>query len=216
MIRVNVICEGSTEESFVSRILNPYFYTKNIQLIPRNLGSGSSYGKLKSNIIQWLKEDQGAYVTTLFDVYGMGYKYPGYEAYRTLAPLKKASALEQAFKEDIERSSISVYRFIPHFQLHEFEALLFANCAIAEEFLSLDYKFKPGVLQIIKDAFESPEHINDSPQTAPSKRIEAIIPNYQKKLDGILIAEAIGLETIKSECPHFGAWISQLEGLKEL
>lgn len=213
MIRVNIICEGATEENFVSQVLYPHFILRNILVIPRNIGTGSSYGKLKFNIIQWLKQDTGAYVTSLLDIYGMGTKYPGYEENKGLEAYQKATAIEQAVKVDIEKTGISVYRFIPHFQLYEFEALLFSDCIVLEEFLALDYTFQPGSLQNIKNAFASPEHINDSPLTAPSKRILSIIPTYEKVTDGILVAEAISLETIRAQCTHFGTWLTQLENL---
>ena len=216
MIRINIICEGTTEENFVSKVLYRHFILKNILVTPRNIGTGSSYGKLKVNVIQWLKEDPGAYVTTLIDIYGMGNKYPGYEENRDLVAYQKATALEQAFNQDIEETGISVYRFIPHFQLHEFEAILFSDCAVLEDFLSLDYNFPSGSLQNIRDKFASPEHINDSPLTAPSKRILAVIPTYEKVADGILIAEAISLETMRTQCVHFGSWLTKLENLSDV
>ena len=127
----------------------------------------------------------------------------------------KAVNIEEAFKNDIEKSGQSVYRFIPYFQLHEFEAILFSDCVTMEDFLSLDYNFPVGSLQNIRNKFESPEHINDSPLTAPSKRILAIIPSYEKVADGILIAEAISLDTIRKECAHFSSWLNMLENLSD-
>jgi len=216
VIRVNVICEGSTEENFVSKILYPHFILRNIVVTPRSIGTGSSYGKLKFNVIQWLKEDTGAYVTTLLDIYGMGLKYPGYEESKDLQAYQKAINIEKAFKEDIEKAGLSVYRFVPHFQLYEFEAVLFSDCGILEEFLALDYSFPAGSLQEIRNKFDSPEHINDSPLTAPSKRILSIVPSYEKVADGILIAEAISLDTIREQCSHFNNWITKLENLPQI
>jgi hypothetical protein len=210
------VCEGATEENFVTRVLYPHFILKNILVTPRNIGTGSSYGKLKFNVIQWLKQEAGAYVTTLLDIYGMGNKYPGYEANKGFEAYEKAIGIEKAFQDDIEATGISVYRFIPHFQLHEFEAILFSDCAVLEDFLALDYTFEPGSLQNIRNQFTSPEHINDSPLTAPSKRILSIIPTYEKVADGILVAEAISLETIRAQCNHFDAWITKLENLSDV
>ncbi|WP_081436174.1 DUF4276 family protein [Magnetococcus marinus] len=62
-------------------------------------------------------------------------------------------------------------------------------------------------------AFASPEHINDSPATAPSKRIQTICKSYDKVVHGTLIALDIGLESIRQHCPLFDAWIKRLEGL---
>jgi hypothetical protein len=36
---------------------------------------------------------------------------------------------------------------------------------------------------------------------------------FSKVADGVLIASDIGIETIRKECPHFNAWIEQLEAL---
>lgn len=57
--------------------------------------------------------------------------------------------------------------------------------------------------QAIRNQFKTPEEINDSPQTAPSKRITNLISNYQKPLMGILAILEIGLESIRRECPFF-------------
>jgi hypothetical protein len=65
-------------------------------------------------------------------------------------------------------------------------------------------------LQGIRDQFETPEDINDSPLTAPSKRVELLIPGYQKPLSGTLAALEVGIEAILAECPNFRRWIGRL------
>ena len=55
--------------------------------------------------------------------------------------------------------------------------------------------------------------IDDSRTTAPSKRIEALVPGYQKPVMGTLAAQEIGLQTMREACPHFGQWIARLERL---
>ena len=49
----------------------------------------------------------------------------------------------------------------------------------------------------------------------PSKRIIAQFPEYKdlKTTVGPRMAERIGLENIRSKCPHFKAWIGRLEKL---
>ncbi len=42
------------------------------------------------------------------------------------------------------------------------------------------------------------------------------IPGYKKASDGSLVAEAIGLGKIRSECQHFDAWLSRIENLGPL
>lgn len=53
----------------------------------------------------------------------------------------------------------------------------------------------------------------DSPHTAPSKRIQAAMPGYQKTFHGPLIACDIGLDAIRAACPHFDSWLNVIEGL---
>jgi len=55
----------------------------------------------------------------------------------------------------------------------------------------------------IRDGFETPEHINDSPQTAPSKRIQELVPGYNKVLHGNVAALDVTLERMRQECPNF-------------
>lgn len=214
MIRVNIICEGATEENFVSKVLYNYLLPKGIIITPRNIGTGSSYGRLQYNVVQWLKEDPNAWVTTLIDLYGMGDKFPGYTSNKDKPALEKVKGIEDEFKKDIESKGVSIRKLIPHFQLHEFEAMLFADCQVTEDFLALDYNFSAGSLQVVRNKFDTPEHINDSPLTAPSKRILEIVPSYEKVADGILIAEAIGVEKIRIECSHFDNWLTIIENLK--
>lgn len=100
-------------------------------------------------------------------------------------------------------------RFIPFVMVHEFEALLFSDCrrfatAIGCEELARDF-------QSIRDGFPTPEDIDDSPRTAPSKRIENIFPRYEKMLMGVLASLEIGLEAMRRECPHFADWLERLE-----
>lgn len=64
-----------------------------------------------------------------------------------------------------------------------------------------------------KGEFATPESIDDSPQLAPSKRIEALMPLYRKPLMGPLAAQRIRLAAIRGECPHFGDWLARLERL---
>ena len=102
-------------------------------------------------------------------------------------------------------------RFVPYVMMHEFEALLFSDCvtfasAIARPRLAAEF-------QQIRDGFNSPEEIDDTPGGAPSKRIETLVPGYQKPLMGTLAALEIGLPKMRTECPHFERWLARLEPL---
>jgi Domain of unknown function (DUF4276) len=107
-------------------------------------------------------------------------------------------------------------RFIPHYQLHEFEALLFADPQLMEAVIGIDRKLKSGCFQAIRDQFNSPEDINEIRTKSPAKRIEAMVQGqkkYSKPVEGILILSEISLHQIRSECPHFDSWLMQLEQL---
>jgi hypothetical protein len=93
--------------------------------------------------------------------------------------------------------------------MHEFEALLFSDCKAFAT--AIGHPAAEPKLQEIRNQFQTPEEINDSPVTAPSKRIEAIIPGYDKPLGGTLAALEIGLPKIRAACPHFRNWLEILE-----
>ena len=214
MIRVNIICEGPTEQKFVQKLLYPYFLTKGIAVAASRLDGGFNYGRLKHHIVQMLNSDHGAYVTTMVDLYGLKGEYPGYEANKHRPAPEKAAAIEAAILADVLAArNLHNHQFIPYMQLHEFEALLFSDAELMEEWLSLDHAIPENCFGDILAGFDTPEHINDSPLTAPSKRILALVPSYEKIDDGVLIAEDIGLEKIRAKCPHFDAWMKKLESL---
>lgn len=67
-----------------------------------------------------------------------------------------------------------------------------------------------------RQQFPTPEHINDNPLTAPSRRILNYCAEYEKPLHGSLIAMAIGLDTIRQECLLFNQWLQKLSDLTPL
>lgn len=56
-------------------------------------------------------------------------------------------------------------------------------------------------------AVGSPELVNDGPATAPSKRLLAHHPAYNKLLDGPLALADLGLPALRERCPHLDAWL---------
>ena len=68
-------------------------------------------------------------------------------------------------------------------------------------------------LLAVRLGFATPEDINDHALTAPSKRIANAIPRYRKVLHGPILADALGLETIRAECARFNTWMTRLESL---
>ena len=125
-----------------------------------------------------------------------------------------AESIEEALLADIcghMDRNFNPDRFLPYVMMHEFEAMLFSDChalatAIGHPDLTADF-------QAIRDEFGSPEEIDNSPDTAPSKRIERLMPAYQKPTMGVQASQYIGIATIRNQCPHFDAWLHRLETL---
>ena len=83
---------------------------------------------------------------------------------------------------------------------------------IIVSFVNIELSLKPTVDDGLYP-FSSPEEINDSPITAPSKRMGPLAPVYEKPLLSTLAALEIGLDAIRRECPHFRDWLGRLETL---
>jgi hypothetical protein len=209
MIRVNVFVEGQTEETFVRELLCEYLLGQNIYLNPILInvkGGAVTYGRIKRDIKRKCLEDKTAFVTTMLDLYGLPKDFPGKNSLpNTNDPFKKAEYLEQQMSEDIGHQN-----FIPNLLLHEFEALLYSN---SQAFLGWFEQSTVNQLQSERELFSSPEHINEDPKTAPSKRILKCCPRYDKPLHGSLIAIDIGLDVIRRQCQHFNKWLNKLESL---
>lgn len=102
------------------------------------------------------------------------------------------------------------YKFFPYIQLHEFESLQFVNIEnLAKEYF--DYDIEP--LRMCLNQQPKPELINNSPETAPSKRILDCIPNFDKTGAGVDCLVATGLQEIRFKCRHFGEWVDKIEKL---
>ncbi len=222
-VRLNIIVEGQTEETFVNQTLKPHLSRFLIGVSARvvatsrkrgtkHAGGLSTYLKTKRDITLWIKQDRNPDVrfTTMFDLYGLPTDFPGYmSAAADADPYQRVLALEDAFLKDI-----SDRRFIPYIQLHEFEALILSDPR------QLDSQFDnraDGIarLETMVTQFPSPEHINDNANTAPSKRIIREIPEYEgrKASAGPIVTEKIGLSMLRSKCAHFAGWLGKLESL---
>lgn len=202
MTRIYVVCEGQTEESFTNVVLQPHFNRIGIYLYPINLRGVSTYGKIRHVIEKLCAEHAKAFVTTLIDFYAFPKDF-SQENRNVGDPMTRIAALEDAFSQSINRVN-----FIANLVAHEFEGLLFSS---PESFSG--YFGPEGVdgILAIRRQFVSPEHIDDGPSTAPSKRILRLFPSYNKVLYGTLIAQAIGLDVIRRECPRFDSWMKRLE-----
>lgn len=226
MARLLIHVEGETEEMFVNEVLAPHLYAAGWEVVAARIvgnarlrerrGGIKAWCVVRDDIMRHLKEDPGCYATTMVDFYALpqsaGKAWPGRADASQLPTNRKAPHVEAQLSADVQRTmgpGFLAARFIPFVIMHEFEALLFSDCGA----------FSRGVgrpelhdaLQAVRDSFATPEEINDSPLTAPSKRVESIIPSYQKPFLGTLAALEVGLSRIRQECPHFRAWLTRLE-----
>ena len=227
LIRVNVVAEGQTEMKFAKELLNQFFggtpivnarcvlNSRNNRTNYEYRGGMTNYARAKNDILNWLREDRSAYVTTMFDFYRLPHDFPGYEdAMHCPTHLESVEHLELRMKEDIDAClADSVQdRFIPYIQLHEFEALLYTDLSLLED----DYLNANDIDAIRRLREETagipPEDINNGAETAPSKRLLKAI-NYEKGATPVAWLEKITIDKIASCCPHFSAWIGKLRKL---
>ncbi|HGS5126202.1 TPA: DUF4276 family protein [Vibrio parahaemolyticus] len=177
-------------------------------------GRNFKFERLAPDIEKRLLADQQCYCTTFFDFYGLPESFPGKNAVDANASVAvKAQTLQNAFAEKLTEKigANAMRRFIPYVQMYEFEALLFSDPIKMAQ--GMDRVELEKVFTEIANSFDSPEHINNSPQTAPSKRIEKHIFGYEKPLLGTLAALEVGLETMREKCPLFDTWLKNIEAL---
>ncbi len=220
MARLLIHVEGQTEETFVNEVLASHLMAEGYDSVgarivgnARQRGGIRSWPVVRKDIVHHLKEDRSCIATMMVDYYGLPGSWPGRVRSRDLNSVEeKAACLEDAIGEEINAEMGSRFdhsRFLPFVVMHEFEGLLFSDCA----------RFSRGIgrpdlepdLAAIRAGFDTPEEINDSVVTAPSKRIEGLLPGYQKPFLGVLAAIEVGLAGIRRECPHFDSWLHQLE-----
>ena len=225
MVRLYVFAEGQAEQTFANTILAPHLAEREVYMHKAVLianshrrhrtyrGGGRNFQAMQKDIIRFLKQERGSdvFFTSMIDLYALHPEFPGIEeAERHRSePTCRVSKLEQSWAKVTGDS-----RFIPHIQLHEYEAYLFADIAVLLDF----YEDQKPAVERLRDStqhFESPEMIDDGCDTAPSKRIIGEIPRYErdKVTVGVQAAERIGLSAIRCKCPHFSRWVTRLEGL---
>jgi hypothetical protein len=224
---INIIAEGSSEEVFVNDVLVKHFASLNIFISARKIKTGwdsidnkpskgglLKYIKFRNDVLRWIESDRNQskfWYTSMLDLYA----FPKDELspYNTTIqsisnPYQKIVALESAIAQDINHP-----KFIPYIQLHEFEAFLLVE---PDRLITMYPNGQTGINRLKRDiGSRSPEEINESPQTAPSKRIIRYLPDYegQKAQVGPLVAEDIGLTALRNNCPHFNDWITKLENI---
>lgn len=216
MTRIYLLAEGQTEETFVRELLGPHLARMDIFITPIVLstsrghkGGVTSYGKVRGQIVRLCKQDAESFVTTMIDLYALPSDFPGKSD--SAYPSRGGGAKKSEFLEKRLENDIGQRNFIPYIAAHEFEACLFVDPSQFAEW-TMSTEVVKG-LKAVADDYGNPEDINEGPATAPSKRILALMPAYEKTFHGPLIAAGVGLESIRAACSHFDAWLSRLERL---
>lgn len=219
-LRLHFVVEGQTEETFANTVLRDHFAHQSIATAAHCVttrrrrgatyrGGLATYQHARNDIRRWAEEDGNADArfTTMFDLYKLPGDFPDHAvAARSSDPYRRVEILETALRNDIGDR-----RFIPYIQLHEFEALLFAD----PQRLEAQFPDRQSAIRRLiatTDHFDSPELVNDGPTTAPSKRIIEMLPEYEgrKASAGPITARQIGLPTLQSKCRHFREWLERL------
>jgi len=224
---LQIIVEGSTEENFVNDVMVKHFASLNIFISARKITTGwdklnnksakgglLKYSKFKNEVLRWIESDRdraNTYYSSFIDLYAFPRDTESpytLQIQQIVDPFQKITALESAIRQDINH-----VKFIPYVQLHEFEALLLVDPG---RLLVMYPDGQTGIARLKKNIGNTnPEEINESYQTAPSKRIITYLPDYegQKAQVGPLVAEDIGIVELRNKCSHFNEWINKLEKL---
>ena len=208
MTRLAVSVEGQTEEAFVKGVLADHLRERQVEPTPILIGRASGRAGGGNVSVPRLASDMAKLywnfdcVTSLVDLYGLRGK-----------GADSAEELEGRIRDAIGAilgRNWNRTRVMPYVQRHEFESLLFSSVEAFGELVDVPDE-AVDELRRVRAGFQTPEDINDNVNTAPSKRIEAAVPRYNKVVDGSGLAARIGLKEICDECPRFSEWIARLE-----
>jgi len=199
MKRLVFLVEGNSEVVFVNKFIIPYLYGSgfqnpvNAQTIITNRkqhkkGGVVNYDYLKNDLKRIIAQGN-VIVTTLIDFFKLPPSFPNYTT-----DAQHISDIEQGVADDFA----DFPDLIPYIQKYEFEALMFSKIDGFEIVMDDDKQLRE--IQDIINKFPNPEDINNSPQTAPSKRLERVFAigheRYEKVVHSELIFETLDIQSI--------------------
>lgn len=225
MVEVIVFAEGPTEEQFIKRLVAPALRHLQVFVKPQLLktsqearGGAINFDRLKFNARNTLRQKPDAILTTLLDLYGLDTTFPGFKEAKAKSDLDtRLAQLEAALhKALVAHIGCRPERFIAHIQPYEYEGLLFSD---PQALVQTEPGWQASLpkLAAVRAEFPTPEHINDSYETKPSRRLEQLLqPGYKKTRHGPLAAERVSLATMEKECLHFHGWMASLRRLGDI
>jgi hypothetical protein len=185
MRRVLAVVEGFTERTVVEQVIAPYLGARQLSIHPKVLGKPGHKGGIRSfdavakEILALMRQEATSVVTTFLDFYGLPASWPGLQeapgkkAIETATSVEKAMAL--ALQEKSPQDIGDLTRVIPYVQMHEIEALLFADvkamAAVFEGLISnyISRKFFNSVVNARKSTItRTPPRQNVSKQRFPA------------------------------------------------
>ncbi len=215
---VYLVVEGATEQLFVERVLAPYCAMYGVYLHPTQVpkkgekGGDVRFPRVKTCVGNFLKQRSDTRVGTFFDYYGLK-EWPSLDDVRSAQGLSAAdiekklndSAMAELCRDFPELDVAA--RFVPFLAVHEFEALLFSDASILASSLGIDVSAINEALR----KYDSPETINTHPDKIPSRQIDKWLNGrYIKTVQGISVADKIGIDKMRAACPNFNDWLNRL------
>lgn len=186
MIELRVVVEGETEQELIKRVVAPHLARHDVYATPivvttkrerdgRKHTGGGDWTKWLAELRLHCRDQRPTLrITTLFDLYRLPKNFPGLEQHARISDsAERVGRLEEEMEKEIADP-----RFLPYLQRHEFEALVLAALPALEAIL-VEREDRIGLKRLIADLGDlAPEDVNDGPNTAPSKRLQAFIPSY--------------------------------------
>lgn len=214
--RLHLLVEGQTEETVVREVVEPYlrargFWVTHSILVTRraaggpwNRGGVTSWGRLHGDVKRLLGNSSLDVLTTMIDYYAFPSGAPGMDTRPDGSPLDRVRHVEAAVA-----AAVGDVRFVPHLVMHETEAWVFAA---AQQLAEL--RGRPALAVSLQNEVEKAggaEMIDEGPETAPSKRLARLCPDFVKTLDGPIAIADLGVPGLRERCPHLDAWLEELE-----
>lgn len=210
LIRIALSVEGQTENEFCKKVLTPFFRNNDIEMAPiivttskdacgrKHKGGCINIDRIKNEVRKLLPSYD--YVSTFYDFYGFRDR-----------PCDNVNELEEILYKLFDDQ-----KFIPYIQKYEFETLLFSKPDYYKDYFKTDAV--ATAMKAMVTNFPDIESINDSPETAPSKRMESLFELKKEKYDKVAYGEGIaydiGLAEIRAKANRFNAWIEKILNIK--
>jgi len=221
---VLVVCEGQTEREFCRSVIAPYIATSGVALAgtlvgkpQRKRGGIRDWPVYRNELLRLGKERADRHLAVLVDFYAMPASWPGRQQSSARPIAQRGRYVEDALVTDLSNELDG--RFHPCVQLHEYESLLFVEPDLSALSLAVgggvpNHSHVAEQLAEIREEFNGRvEEIDDSPETAPSKRVIKVVPGYDKVAWGVMAAADVEVDVLREGCPWLDRWLTQLESL---